>query len=78
MKHHFGVPDLSRLESTEKEILHFPFLFRPVSIILPMKGNLSLDYFSRSQASIHDDEQKREHDVSTYYRTIDFFSLFSI
>ena len=70
----FGVPDLSRLESANKEILHFPFLFRPVSIILPMKGNLSSDAFSRSL----DDGQKREQDVSKYYRTIDFFSLFNL
>jgi hypothetical protein len=63
-----GVPDLSRLESANKEILHFPFLFRPVSIILPVKGNLSTDSFSRTLG---------EQDVSTYYRTIDFFSLFN-
>ncbi|MDO9183077.1 MAG: hypothetical protein Q7U04_11745 [Bacteriovorax sp.] len=78
VNHFFGVPDLSRLESANKEILHFPFLFRPVSIILPMKGNLSTDSFSRSLSSSHDDEKKREQNVSTYYRTIDFFSLFSI
>lgn len=78
MKHYFGVPDLSRLESANKEILHFSFLFRPVSIILPLKGNLSTDSFSRNLSSSHDDEQKREQDVSTYYRTIDFFSLFNI
>lgn len=78
VKHYFGVPDLSRLESANKEILHFSFLFRPVSIILPMKGNLSTDSFSRSLSSNQDDEYKREQNVSTYYRTIDFFSLFSI
>lgn len=74
VKHSFSVLDSSRLESASKEILHFPFLFRPVSIILPMKGNLSLDGLSDSQ----NDEHKREQDVSTYYRTIDFFSLFDI
>jgi hypothetical protein len=78
VKHSLGVPDLSRIESANKEILHFPFLFRPVSIILPVKGNLSTDSFSRSLSSSHDDEQKREQNVSTYYRTIDFFSLFNI
>lgn len=78
MKHYFGIPDLSRLESANKEILHFSFLFRPVSIILPLKGNLSTDAFSRSLSSRHDDEHKREQDVSTYYRTIDFFSLFHV
>lgn len=64
-----GVPDLSRLESANKEILHFPFLFRPVSIILPVKGNLSSDSFTRGLTG--------EQDVSAYYRTIDFFSLFN-
>lgn len=77
VKHFMGVPDLTRLESANKEILHFSFLFRPVSIILPMKGNLSTDAFSRSLSNSQDSEQMREQDVSTYYRTIDFFSLFN-
>jgi hypothetical protein len=78
MKHYFGIPDLTRLDSANKEILHFSFLFRPVSIILPMKGNLSTDAYSRSLASSQNDNYKREQDVSIYYRTIDFFSLFNI
>lgn len=69
VKTFMGVPDLTRLESANKEILHFPFLFRPVSIILPVKGNLSPESFSRGLAG--------EQDVSNYYRTIDFFSLFN-
>lgn len=69
-----GVPELTRLESANKEILHFPFLFRPLSIILPMKGNLVTEAFSRSL----DDENKRKQDVSKYFRTIDFFSLFNL
>ena len=77
VKNFFGIPDLSRLESANKEILHFPFLFRPVSIILPMKGHLATEAYSRSLASSQDSEQMREQDVSTYYRTIDFFSLFN-
>ncbi len=77
VKHIFGIPDLTRLESANKEILHFPFLFRPVSIILPMKGYLATEAYSRSLASTNDSEQMREQDVSTYYRTIDFFSLFN-
>jgi hypothetical protein len=72
--HSTGVPELSRTESANKEILHFPFLFRPVSIILPMKGNLIADSFTRSL----DDENKRKQDVSTYFRNIDFFSLFNL
>lgn len=73
-KHYMGVPELTRIESANKEILHFPFLFRPLSIILPMKGNLVTEAFSRSL----DDENKRKQDVSKYFRTIDFFSLFNL
>jgi hypothetical protein len=77
VKHNYGVLDLTRLESANKEILHFPFLFRPISIILPVKGNLSSDAFSRSLTGVQDIDQMREQDVSTYYRAIDFFSLFN-
>lgn len=74
VKHYVGLPELTRIESANKEILHFPFLFRPLSIILPVKGNLVTASFSRSL----DDENKRKQDVSKYYRTIDFFSLFNL
>lgn len=72
--HSFGIPELTRIESANKEILHFPFLFRPLSIILPMKGNLVTTGLSRSL----DDENKRKQDVSKHFRTIDFFSLFNL
>lgn len=74
VKHYLGIPELTRLESANKEILHFPFLFRPLSIILPVKGNLVTTSFSSSL----DDENKRKQDVSKYFRTIDFFSLFNL
>ena len=74
VKHYIGLPELTRIESANKEILHFPFLFRPLSIILPVKGNLVTTSFSRSL----DDENKRKQDVSKYFRTIDFFSLFNL
>ncbi len=74
VRHYFGLPELSRIESANKEILHFPFIFRPLSIILPMKGNLVTEAFSRSL----DDENKRKQDVSKFFRTIDFFSLFNL
>lgn len=70
VQHKFGIPDLTRLDSANKEILHFSFLFRPVSIILPMKGNLSSETSTRNLA--------KEQDVSTYHRTVDFFSLFNL
>ncbi len=92
VRHSYTVPDLSRIDSANKEILHFPFLFRPVSIILPMKGNLSTDSFSRSLDSSSMNgtsknyskdenknyEKKRKQDVSLSYHTIDFFSLFNL
>lgn len=74
VKHYMGLPELTRIESANKEILHFPFLFRPLSIILPMKGKLVTTSLSRSL----DDENKRKQDVSKFFRTIDFFSLFNI
>ena len=74
LKHYMGIPELTRIESANKEILHFPFLFRPLSIILPMKGSLIRDTSSHSL----DDENKRKQDVSKYFRTIDFFSLFNL
>lgn len=73
VSHYMGVPELSRMESANKEILHFSFLFRPLSLILPMKGHLVADAFTRSL----DDDNKRKQDVSKKIRTIDFFSLFN-
>ena len=78
LKHFFGIPDLTCLDSANKELLHFSFLFRPVSIILPMKGKLSTDVYLQSLASSQNFNYDGEQDVSTYYRTIDFFSLFNI
>lgn len=72
---YLGIPKLSRLESTNKEILHFSFLFRPISLILPMRGNLSMDNILR-ETKINEGEENK-HDVSISYRTIDFFSLFN-
>jgi hypothetical protein len=69
-----GVVELTRRESDTKEILHFPFIFRPLSIILPVKGQLS---FITSTKNL-DDENKRKQDVSKQFRTIDFFSLFNL
>jgi hypothetical protein len=82
-----NIVDLSRLESANKEILHFPFIFRPISIILPIKGNLSTDSFLKSFVNnsmkdylvkFEDDETKRRQDVLFSYQYIDFFSLFNL
>jgi hypothetical protein len=75
VKTYVGIPNLSRIESTNKEILHFSFLFRPISIILPMRGTLTVDNLFRG--SNKNEEEESKHDVSISYRTIDFFSLFN-
>jgi hypothetical protein len=75
VKTYMGIPNLSRIESTNKEILHISFLFRPISIILPMRGTLSIDTLCR-ETNVNDEEESK-HDVSVSYRTIDFFSLFN-
>ena len=75
VKTYVGIPNLSRIESANKEILHFSFLFRPISIILPMRGSLSVDTLFR-ESNINEEEESK-HDVSISYRTIDFFSLFN-
>lgn len=75
VKNYMGIPNLSRIESANKEILHFSFLFRPISIILPMRGTLSIDTLFRT--SNVNEEEENKHDVSVSYRTIDFFSLFN-
>jgi hypothetical protein len=81
------IVDLSRLESANKEILHFPFIFRPVSIILPIKGNLSTEFFLKNfvnnsmkdySTKLENDETKRKQDVLFSYQYIDFFSLFNL
>jgi hypothetical protein len=77
VRNYIGIPNLSRIESANKEILHFSFLFRPISIILPMKGILSLDTLFRETNTLATEEEDSTHDVAISYRTIDFFSLFN-
>jgi hypothetical protein len=75
VKTYRGIPNLSRMESANKEILHFSFLFRPISLILPMRGTLLLGDLSHESKA--NEEEDNKHDVSCSYRTIDFFSLFN-
>lgn len=75
--HKFGMPDFSSLESSTKEILHFPFIFRPVSIILPISGSQVKDSVFRNKSKNFEDDYK-EQDVSNYFQKFDFFSLFKI
>lgn len=76
-----GRVELSKIASANKEILHFSFLFRPLSIILPLKGHLSSDAFLKSLERTFKDtgseEQNQNKDSHLHYRFIDFFSLFS-
>jgi hypothetical protein len=74
VKHSVGLLELDDTLMATKDILHFPFIFRPLSIILPVKGSVVTTNFLNSQ----EDEDKRKHDVSKYFRTIDFFSLFNL
>lgn len=53
-------PDINK-----KDIIHFPFIFRPFSIILPVKGSL-------------EDFRMGKQDVSNNYEFVDFFSFFDI
>lgn len=76
-----GRVELSKIDSANKEILHFPFLFRPLSIILPVKGHLSTDTFLKSLERTFKDtgseDQNQQKDSQFHYRFIDFFSLFA-
>ncbi len=82
--HKTGRVSLSKIDSANKEILHFPFLFRPLSIILPVKGHLSSDAFLGSLQSLErtmKDTGSEDHNQNStsvlHYRYIDFFSLFA-
>ena len=68
------VLDQETIDYSSKEILHFSFLFRPISIILPMKGS-----FQNSSAIAHLDDviSMSEQDVFKKSRKINFFSLFN-
>lgn len=76
-----GRVELSKIDSANKEILHFPFLFRPLSIILPVKGHLGADTFLKSLERTFKDtgseDQNQHQDSQFHYRFIDFFSLFA-
>ncbi len=76
-----GRVELSKTDSANKEILHFPFLFRPLSIILPVKGHLGADTFLKSLERTFKDTgsegQNQKPESRVQYRFIDFFSLFS-
>lgn len=76
-----GRVELSKIDSANKEILHFPFLFRPLSIILPVKGHLGADTLLKSLERTFKDtgseEQNPQQGSQFHYRFIDFFALFA-
>lgn len=67
-------------ENAEVEILHFAFLFRPVSIIIPREGRLYPSHlFGLNNGTGRENfssQQEVENKVATY-RYLDFFSLIS-
>lgn len=81
LKHSTGRVELSKIDSANKEILHFSFLFRPLSIILPVRGHLSTDAHLKSLERTFKDtgseDQSSNMGPKIHYRFIDFFSLFA-
>ena len=74
---YYKVPDHYAWDCKGKEILHFSFLFRPVSIIIPKTGFLER---RPSNANFEDtgsglEEQEVKNQIKSTYRYIDFFSL---
>ncbi|WP_372652470.1 hypothetical protein [Halobacteriovorax sp.] len=74
---YYRIPDHYTTDSNSKEMLHFSFLFRPVSIIIPKSGLLEKRPF---KANCEDtgsglEQQEVKNQISSNYRYIDFFSL---
>ncbi len=63
----------------DRELLHFPFLFRPVSLIIPKRGNVvsasSIREFKDTGSGFSKQEQDVDSRSNFHYRYIDFFSL---
>ena len=74
---HYRVPDRFTGTIKDKEMLHFSFLFRPVSIIIPKKGRV----INKSALQKNKDtgsgleQQEVENRSNNSFRYIDFFSL---
>ncbi|WP_127718029.1 hypothetical protein [Halobacteriovorax sp. HLS] len=74
---HYRVPDRYTGTIKDQEMLHFSFLFRPVSIIIPKKGRV---YSKSTLDNIRDTgsgfgQQEVENRIKSSFRYIDFFSL---
>ncbi|MBT3585234.1 MAG: hypothetical protein HN509_10015 [Halobacteriovoraceae bacterium] len=76
------LPDNFLAENPTKEIIHFNFLFRPISLIIPKRGSLIfLDGFGQISTTGSDDSNVIGQDVFSHLQikkhSIDIFSLFS-
>lgn len=73
----YRVPDHYTTDSNSKEMLHFSFLFRPVSIIIPKNGLLEKRQFNVNYEDTGSglEQQEVKNQISSSYRYIDFFSL---
>jgi hypothetical protein len=68
------------VDNSKYELLHFPFLFRPVSLIIPVKGFLTTDIGIRQLMDTGSVDQSSRHEVETSTQNVtvhslDFFSL---
>lgn len=74
---HYRIPDRYTGAIKDAEMLHFSFLFRPVSIIIPKKGRVinraTLEHIRDTGSGL--DQQEVENQKYNSFRFIDFFSL---
>ncbi|OUR98632.1 hypothetical protein A9Q84_04235 [Halobacteriovorax marinus] len=77
VKTFYRVPDSYTKRFKDKEILHFSFLFRPISIIIPRKGCIinkaTLRKIRDTGSGL--EQQEVENRLKYLFRYIDFFSL---
>lgn len=73
-----AIPEEILSENSDKTILHFPFLFRPLSLIIPSRGELipsdnfmAEDTGSESQSTNQDDGNANQ----KTFKFLDFFSI---
>jgi hypothetical protein len=74
---HYRVPDRFTGTIKDKEMLHFSFLFRPVSIIIPKKGRVmnKSTLLKNKDTGSGLEQQEVENRSNNSFRYIDFFSL---
>ncbi len=70
---HSSIPDQNDLS---KQVIHFSFLFRPVSIIIPKRGKLLPIEALRAGACVGRGEKFSKFNKASFYY-IDFFSIMS-